>query len=277
MAFVKKEGSIDTPKKSVEDFFKPIKHQKVALKIALYARAKKGKTHFAITAAKYLSDHKLPGYLYVVDTEGDFHVNASTWPQEVQDKIRLFNAVEFLDKKEKKVDLVKSLTLLEEAIDTLTDMVVANEEKPEADREYGFICIDSGSDCWEWLTMWIETIQTKKNPDGSMMQTEWGKANKKYMDLIRMILSTNWNLILTFRAHQAFDGPTPLKYDLPRWQKNTDFWFNCIMELKKVGDEHWFYFRGGRFGNLPENDPLKNATWEDVKNKVASYSSLEFV
>ena len=61
MAFVKKEGSIDTPKKSVEDFFKPIKHQKVALKIALYARAKKGKTHFAITAAKYLSDHKLPG------------------------------------------------------------------------------------------------------------------------------------------------------------------------------------------------------------------------
>jgi hypothetical protein len=49
------------------------------------------------------------------------------------------------------------------------------------------------------------------------------------------------------------------------------------MEAKKVGDEFWFYFRGGRFGNLPENDPIKNPEWEDVRDKVASYSSLEFV
>lgn len=274
MAFIKKDASVETVRRSIDELFQSIKHQKVALKIALYARAKKGKTHFIISAAKYLIKHKLKGFIYIIDTEGDAHVNVSTWPQEVQDRIRIFNATVFAEKKDGLgIDLVKSLKALEEAIDTLSAVLMERDED-----DHSFICIDSGTDVWEWLSMWLETIETQKNKkDGSMMQTEWGKANKKYMDLIRMILRTEMNLICTFRAHQAFKGAEPQDYDLPKWQKNTDFWFNCIMESKKVGDEFWFYFRGGRFGNLPENDPLKNPEWEDVRNKVASYSSLEFV
>ncbi|MCK9459910.1 MAG: ATP-binding protein [Proteobacteria bacterium] len=280
-------GSTIKTKKSVDDYFKPISHQKATIRIAVYSRAKQGKTHFCISSAQYLISHNLPGYVWAIDTEGDFHINVSTWPQEVQDRIRLFNAVEYLDKKNKTVDLVKSLTLYEEAIDVLTDMILSNEELPEEDRKYGFIVIDSGTDAWEWLSLWLETIETKKVKDKSgkdlMMQTEWGKANRKYMDMLRMLLATKWHVIITFRAHQAFDGSTPLKFDLPKWQKNTDFWLNLVMEVKKVPEpitglnEHWFYFKGGRFGDIPEIEPMINPTWEDVKNKVGTYSSLEFV
>ncbi len=43
MAFVKKEGTLAEQKKAVSDYFKPIKHQKVALKIASIRQSKERK------------------------------------------------------------------------------------------------------------------------------------------------------------------------------------------------------------------------------------------
>jgi len=271
-------------KLTIEELFRPIGHQRVSVKLALYSRAKKGKSHFVISAAKYLLDHNLPGFVYVIDSEGDFHTNASTWPQEVQDKIRLLTVVSYLEESsegdEKKVDLVASIKLVEQAIDVLTDFMVAQKKLPEEERDHSIIAIDSASDLWEWLSVWIETVETKKTlgKDGKMhmMQTEWGLANKKYDDMMRMLLASNRHMILTFRSHQAFDDNKPLKYDLPKWQKNTDFKLNLIMEAKKLGQEFLFYFRGGRFGNLPEDEPLIDPSFEDILNFLKQFCSLEF-
>ncbi|TRZ49502.1 MAG: hypothetical protein D4S01_08430 [Dehalococcoidia bacterium] len=264
-------------KKSLEDFFKPITHRKMVLHLGLYGRAKKGKTHFCISSAKYMLDNNINGMVYVIDTEGDFEVNLSTWSVEVQNKVRTFNAVEYLDKKEKKIDLVKSLLKLEDALDLLIDRINQENENSE-EPMHNIIIVDSGSDVWEWLSMWLETIETKRSPkDGSMMQTEWGKANKKYAEYMALLFSSNCHLVMTFRAHQAFDGATPLKYDLPKWQKRTDFKLNCLMESKKMGNEYWFYYKGGRFGDISETEPMVNLTFGDLLNKLSTYSSLEFV
>lgn len=275
MAFKKLDGE-PTERKTIDDYFKPVSHKKVALKLAVYSRAKRGKTHVGISSVLYLLKNCPGARLFIMDTEGDANVNASTWPQEVQDQIKILDCVAWADKENRRVDLVESLRISQDAMDVLTDYIIDKEKKGVECHD--IIMIDSCTDIWEWLSMWLETIETRKNKkDGSMMQTEWGIANKKYVDFIRLMLRTNLHVIATFRSHQAYYKSEPQDYDIPKWQKNTDFWFNCIMEVKKMGNEHWFYFKGGRFGDLPENEPMVNPTWEDIKNKVSSYSSLEFV
>ena len=70
------------------------------------------------------------------------------------------------------IDPVRSLEKVELATEALKDVTK------------GTIVIDSVSDIWSWLGMWLhynaQTSTSKKSGKEFMMRTEWQHANAKY-------------------------------------------------------------------------------------------------
>ncbi len=251
MAFGNKplSNTTEEEKKSIKEFFKPSVDLEIlsGIKIGVYGRWKVGKTHFALTA---------PLPIYVVDTEGSCKTNSKVFTTDRQHEIFISEVVNWASKKDKKVDLMASLDAVMDSIDVLTDMIMENPDSS------GTIVIDSASDIWDWLNQWLE-LTAERTKGGNINRLEWGKANRKYTEFMYMLLRSNWNVIMTFRSHEAVsDKGQSLGYDKPKWQKNTPYWLDLIAELQYDGVNTIMKFRGDRFGRLTED--LKDPTWDSL-------------
>jgi hypothetical protein len=272
MAFGKK---VDEKPKSIEDYFKDVDEfdDNLHLHMLIYGRMKVGKTHLSMTSIFQILQYP-DAKLYIIDTEGEANLIAKAFQKkypETTGRFKIFRALHWADKKKGKVDLLTSLSATFEAMDVLTDLMF------DMENNHSIVIVDSASDIWEWLSTWLETIETKHNKDGSMNRTEWGKANKRYLDFIYMLLSTNVHVIMTAIAHPAIDERgADLNNDAPKWQKNTGRYFNLICEIKKLGDERRLYFRGDRWGDISREFYLKDPDWKAVKEKVSKHSGVDF-
>lgn len=264
MAWNKKDSGPSIIKKTLEEVFKPSIDLELddGLKIGIFSKSKKGKTHFSVSAAENADR----GPVYIIDTENNVKKETKRLPIEVQKRIfvsEVLKLKEFGIEQKKKVDVVSSMELLFEVIDILTDAINNND-----DMKKGTVVIDSATDPWKWLGIWLDEIaDTKTTKDGSIPRFEWGKANKRYTEFMYMLLNSNWNVIMTFRGDSAVNSKgEDLGYDKARWQKDTDFWLDVIGELGHDGRDFYLRFDGDRYGGLV--GLVKNPTFEGVIREI---------
>lgn len=272
MAFKKKDDGSETS--SAKDFtslsfeeafvpscdLEPVK----GLKVAVYGAAKVGKTHFSMTA---------PKPIYFVDTEGSARAISKAFPIEDQKQIFVCEVVQFADKRNHKIDLTKSLAAMEYWIDKLTDIIYEADAK---DSPRGTIVIDSMTDYGDWLKMWLEQQpDLKYTKSGQMMQTEYGRINKKFADLMYAMKLTNWNLIITHKAVNVYDAQGHrTDAQKARWNSNTEYWVEVFGELY-LDDDGKTVFRidGDRFGRIKGEVP--NASWPSLTGYIKEKSGFD--
>jgi hypothetical protein len=238
-----------------------------ALKIGIWGRAKVGKTHFSMTNSK--------GKIFIIDTEGSAKVNVLAFPDEVKKRIFIFDLLNVSDLKEGEgeIDYAGTLDILEDVVKK-----VAQASKDEGASNVTIV-IDSATDIWDWLGIWLDEITPAAQHIGKdkdkVQRLEWGKANKRYADIFRNLMRSGCNVIMTFRAKEAVgtDGAN-VGYFIPRWQKNTDYWIDVIVQIDKEGPKRVLRFKGGRLvDNVPE---LENPTWDKMCAHIAKHSGVKF-
>lgn len=277
-----KPSTVSKPKLTFKEMFKPsVELETISgLKIGIAGKAKVGKTHFALTA---------PLPIIVIDTEGSYKLNVTYFPRERREQIHVNEVLRFAGKRQKKIDLTESLNAMEDAIDLVTDILIASERELDETEDAGVIetikelpfdprvvkgtiVIDSATDIWDWLSAWIEDVGSKTS-SGSLNRLEWGKPNQRYADFMMMLLRSNWNVIFTYRVKAAVSNKgEDLGYNNPRWQKNTDYWLDQICEMVDNGVTSTLMFRGGRFGrNIPD---LVDPSWDTLCEHLKNYSGV---
>lgn len=276
MAFGKNKSTIDSPSKpdapklELGDRFKCATELETLprLTVAISGLAKVGKSHFALTVAEATE-----GPVYVIDTEGAIKINLLHFPNEIREKIFVAEVLQFAGLAKNKVNLVESLEALKESIRLVTEEAIVNN--PEIT---GTFIIDSATDIWDWLQIWLEeAANVKRTKSGDMPRFEWGKANEQYAEIMYMLIRTHWNVIATFRAKEAMsnEGVT-LGYNVPRWQKNTMHWFDVIGELQ-YDDERVLHFTPGRAGRYGDTLPdLKNPTFKGLIEMLEKKTGVKF-
>jgi len=204
-------------------------------KIALWGLHKTGKSHFAGTA---------PLPIYVIDTEGAWHLNRTAFPKEVQQQIFVSEVLYQADKEGNKVNVIAAMDAMFEALDALTDLI-----KETPDDKVGTIVIDSMTDLWDWLGIWKD-VADLPGPGGRL---QWGHANKRYTEFINMLLHSRWNVVATFKAEGMVDKTgADLGMDKAKWQKKTPYWFDCIAELRREETRRILILKGDRLGDIRE-------------------------
>jgi hypothetical protein len=274
MAFTKRDDASPVQSKApaeddrtIDDLFKPVVDLETVNNIfaAIQGRPKVGKSTFCLSAVAATD-----GPVYVIDTEGAIALNSQFFPKDQRERIFVAQVLQFAGKANNKVNLVDSLDALMEAINKISDAAIAQPEIK------GTIIVDSATDIWDWLGIWLDEVaDVKRTKTGAMPRFEWGKANEKYAEIMYMLKRTGWNVLLTYRSKEACNSEgTPLGYDVPRWQKNTAHWVDLIMEMKN-DDRRVIRFHGGRFGDrLPD---LENPSFGRLIALLEKESGVKFV
>lgn len=235
-----------------KQYFKPAVELEIkdSVKLAIYGDFKTGKTHFCSTCKRPLK---------IIDTE-------DAWNWEIEQMkakgidvsdIDVSQVLHWANKDEGKVDLIGSLDAMTEAIDVLTTLIALDKDDPNAVR--GTIVIDSMSDLWGWLGIWKEEMDAGKEKTNRL---DWGKVNKKYIEVIYMLLHSNWNVVLTFRSKPQVDekgSDTGIKN--AQWQKNTGYYVDSVIEFDFVAQEFQATFHKGRLGKFMYGKVLRNPDW----------------
>lgn len=248
-------------KPSAKSLFKPAIDIPKAKRIrcGLFSRAKAGKTHFALTA-------KRP--IYFLDTEKSAQLLVKQLPEDVQREIYILDLVDFAERKGNHLDVVQSMEVAFDVIGELLDDI-------RTSPEVGTIVIDSMTDLWDYLKIWLdENVDQNKKFGDTIMGTEWGKANKRWKELMNLLKASDWNVILTFKTKERYVDKKASGIIDPDWQKNTFHDLDLNFEIVKTGDEHRFICHGGRFGDKYED--LINPTFDDVRKYLQQKTGIEF-
>ena len=182
--------------KKPADMFTPIKevNKRRGLKCMIWGDTEVGKSFFALS---------FPEPIYVISTEFGVSQLQHHFPNK---DIRIMECSEpYTDAPGKAdenepfaIDPVRSLEKVELATEALKDVTK------------GTIVIDSVSDIWSWLGMWLhynaQTSTSKKSGKEFMMRTEWQHANAKYRWLIMRLLSRPCHVVFTSRSGAVYDA-----------------------------------------------------------------------
>ena len=218
MAWNKKE-ELEVP--NVDEFFKPSTELPPVegLKVGVYGLPGSGKSHFALTA---------PKPIFVIDTEfGSRLVVDNAVPPEERDKVYIFEALQ-LDPETMEPDPIQSLEEVEKALKAVVKYVQDHSDVR------GTIVIDSASDIWQWIGVWLEEEGARRRTkSGEVPRFEWGRANKRYLQMIYKLLRSKWHVVLTGKVQEVFteDG-TPTGRYRSRWQKDTEHWLDIVMKAE---------------------------------------------
>lgn len=259
------EEALSRPR--VDEFFKVVSEMPPVegLKVGVYGPTGSGKTHFALTA---------PKPVFVIDTEFGCRLVAEKFPE--KDQIYIFEALH-LDPKTLEVDPVRSLELVEQA---LTAVIGYVQDHPDV---RGTIVIDSMTDIWSWLGIWLDESPDTKKKDGHILRFEWGKANKRYIMMIHKLLRSKWHVVLTGKIQEVFDSegrPVQGMYR-PRWQRDTEYWVDIVMRSEvrylpgKTEPLRQFTITKCRAWNL--TGTLANPTWDDLVRFIEEKAKVKVV
>lgn len=263
MAWGKKELSVP----SVDEFFRVVSELPPVegLKVGVYGVTGAGKTHFALTA---------PKPIFVIDTEFGARLPAENVGD--KDGIYIFEALQ-LDEETMDVDPIGSLEKVEEALRAVIRYIQENKD------QRGTIVLDSASDIWQWLGIWLEEDPGTKKKDDRILRFEWGKANKRYMMMIQKLLRSKWNIVLTGKVQEVFDaeGKPVLGRYKARWQKDTEYWLDIVLKADivyppgKTKPVRQFTIVKCRAWNL--SGSLTNPTWDDLVTFIEENAKVKIM
>jgi len=243
-----KVEQVEAPPRPVGEIFRPAKEVKPieGLKILVWGATNTGKSHFSLTA---------PRPTFVIDTE--FGI-APIKHKHNQDDLWILEVAQF-DPVVKDVDISRSLELLEEALRSVISYI---DDNPDIK---GTIVIDSITDVWTWLGIWLEEDAAEVfTKTGQLMRTEWGKANRRYYKMILKLLRSKWHVVATAKEDVVRDEKgNPTNQHIPKVQKNTEYWFDIIMRSTLV-DKNTRKFTITKFRSLDVYTTFTNPTWSDV-------------
>jgi hypothetical protein len=272
LAFGKAEEAKPKPLdgKSLGDLFVPATELPSIkwLKIGVWGPPKVGKTHFTMTNPK--------GKIFIIDTEGSAKVNVQMFPKSVKERVFIFDVQSFVETKDEDIDYDHLISVLEDIVKKITIAI------KEEGGENVTLVIDSATDVWEWLSIWVTELPGAKHIGGDkdkVNRLEWGKPNKKYATIFRHLLMAECNVILTFLAKETVDDTGKTLGIEPRWQKNTFRWLDVVGQLEKVGDRRTLRFTGSKNvgGRIVDNLPdLENPDWPKLCAHIAKHSGVKF-
>jgi len=241
---------------SVEEFFKPtIELPPVeGLKVGVFGPTGIGKTDFAL--------RETPRPVFVIDTE----FGARLVAEEMSDKEKIY-IMEALRLSEETydVDPIGSLEDVENALQAILKFISENREIR------GTVVIDSATDIWTWLGIWLdEEAATKFTKTGQMLRTEWGHANKRYMRMIWRLLRTKWHVIMTGKEQEVYSSKgEPTGRTKPRWQKDTVHWLDLVLKGIPEPNHHgrWTIIKCRAWGGLKGD--FVDLTWSKLVDWLA--------
>lgn len=269
--FSKKTVVVDPEERKAEllakakSYFKPAVELEIrdSVKLAIYGGFKTGKTHFCATCKRPLK---------VIDTEDAWNWEIDQMKAKGIDvsDIEVSQVLRWASKNEGKVDLIGSLDAMIDAINVLTSLIALDKDDPDAAR--GTIVIDSMSDLWGWLGIWKEEMDAGRE---KVNRLEWGKVNKKYIEVIYMLLHSNWNVVLTFRSRPQIDEKgADTGINNAQWQKNTGYYVDSVIEFDFVAQEFQATFHKGRLGKFMYGKTLRNPDWPAMIKFIREQSGI---
>lgn len=174
--------------------------------IGLYGISGTGKTHFGLTA---------PEPIIIFDTETGASLLAPNFKGKDIKVVNLFNE-----------NSVKSWEKYVQAVDAVIKL--AEEGKVKT------IIVDSMTDVWEFCQDYAkETIWKIKSTARLNQQWDWGTINKLYKQQLLKLINTKANVIFTSRASEDYmSAGHPSGTYSPRWQKDTSYQLDYVMEMK---------------------------------------------
>jgi len=189
---------VEGPK--VNDLFKPIEEveEGQGIKALIYGQPECGKSFFGMS---------FPGPIYAISTETGLKKIKHHFPDK---EIHLLEATspfatasaEQLKKNDNDEPFIQnpleSLEKIEAATMALKDV------------KGGTIIIDSISDVWNWLQIWLKYAgkrsTSKQTGAEFMMQTEWQRVNEKFRWLMMRLNMIPCHVVLTSRVKPEYDG-----------------------------------------------------------------------
>lgn len=256
-------------KESVLDLFKPASEMPPvsSMVVSIYGMPKTGKSTFILSA------RETGKKVYIIDTEKSSNILIQMIPESERGNIHVLDVMENTGRRDGsgKLNLTMSLELVEKAINTLYDIAEQSDEP-------GFLCLDSSTDLWEFMKSWLmEDVPDKvTTKTGRMMATEWSKPNARYTEVMRLLIKSGWNVILTFRAEEVYGSSGErLGITKPKGQKDTLFYSDLILETKRLGNTYSVGFNGGRFGDLSSSE-LENPTWLKLQSFISERTGIKF-
>lgn len=201
----------DKPKRTKEELFKSIHEiaKKAGLKAGAHGYPGTGKTWFCCTA---------PPPVYILETEQGAAQLANNFPGK---DIKVLNC--YVSTGDPQQDCLESLELLKEAIDSLSDL------------EEGTLCIDSGTDLWEWVQGVLRLNVLKVDLAAKVQPSDYKWANAEYRSVMMKCRAIPAHFIFTAREGDVFRDArlTPTGVHKATWQKWTPHWIDIDLYMFK--------------------------------------------
>lgn len=207
---------------TVEALFKPIDdvEEGEGLKVLIYGKPETGKTYFALS---------FPPPLHIISTEYGVKKLRHHFPDK---DIQLMECnVPFA---EKPVD--RKGNVIDTPFNTDPETSLKKIEAASFALEKikgGTIIIDSGSDVWNWLSVYLGNIGersvSKKTGEEYIKGTEWAKINEAFRILINRFNSLPCHFIVTARQKEDYEGNITFKAS-----KDVDHFVDLTIHLEKL-------------------------------------------
>jgi len=233
---------------------KEYKHRR-GMKVGVYGAPEVGKTHFACS---------FPEPIYVVDTEFGCYPVARKFDKEIH-----IAEVLVINEETDEVDVAATLDRVEDVIRSLKDV------------KEGTIVIDSGTDIWQWIGAWLEdTAVLRSKQTGKMLQLEWARGNERYRKLLLPLLSKPVHFVITAHHRMIYDASgRPLGIYEPAWQKQTPYWVDLVVNLRKSGSEGGIKYHGiiekFRYSRA-SNIQLMDTTYDGLTKLISEKFNVKF-
>lgn len=215
------KGAPTKPQRSKEEMFKDIHElaRKAGVKVGVYGVPESGKTHFCCSA---------PPPVYILETNDGAAQLANNFPGK---DIKVFNC--YVTTGDPQTECKASLDVLREALNALSDL------------EEGTICIDDGTDLWEWIGGVLRLEVLKVDLAARVQPSDYKWANAEYRSIIMKCRAINANFIMTAMAEEVFKDAklTPTGVMRAGWQKWTPKYLDCIIRLIKEETKAGYTYR----------------------------------
>jgi hypothetical protein len=220
------------------------------LRLAVWGGPGTGKSNLCFTMPKPIRAINTDFGMYPLLEQKEF----AQWlkPNLLEDMIEIAE-IGAMDEFTKEPDPLASLTAIEEALTSLVGM------------ELGTICLDSGSDVWQFISHWLEEVaHFRSAKTGDKYQFEWGKANARYRLIMMRIVSKPINLVITGQSSIVYRDGNPTDDLKADWMKKTPYWADLELEMQRRSDKVFqAKVRKCRLG-ANKTDLIINPTYENI-------------
>jgi hypothetical protein len=266
------EKKVEVPKPS--EVFKNIDEveEGEGLKCIVFGKPETGKTYFGLS---------FPEPIYVISTEFGVKKLRHHFPDK---DIKLLECnVPFADKPTDRKGNIIDTPFNTDPETSLKKIEAASFALEQI--KGGTIIIDSASDIWSWLSLYLGNIGersvSKKTGEEYIRGTEWAKINEAFRILVNRFNSLPCHLVICCREKQDLEGNVGIKAS-----KDVDHFVDIVVHLEKIprsipGQEGKFtYIRQAtikkcRYQSL-NNLQVQDLTFDKLKKEIVSLDkSLE--